>query len=37
MFEEGDGELNLDVAERMLEWHAEAIGRMVELSPAGDV
>ncbi|GAA5894708.1 exocyst subunit SEC10 [Sporobolomyces salmoneus] len=37
MFEEGDGELNLEVAERMLEWHAEAIGRMVELSPAGDV
>ncbi|GAA6011420.1 hypothetical protein JCM11491_002777 [Sporobolomyces phaffii] len=37
MFEEGDGELSLDTAERMLEWHAEAIGRMVELSPAGDV
>ncbi|GAA5873378.1 hypothetical protein JCM16303_001108 [Sporobolomyces ruberrimus] len=37
MFEEGDGDLSLETAERMLEWHAEAIGRMVELSPAGDV
>ncbi|KAM0792876.1 hypothetical protein ACM66B_002639 [Microbotryomycetes sp. NB124-2] len=37
MFEEGDGELDLEVAEKMLKWHAEAVGRMVELSSAGDV
>ncbi|GAA6029940.1 hypothetical protein JCM8097_009179 [Rhodosporidiobolus ruineniae] len=37
MYEEGDGELSVEVAERMLEWHAEALGRMVELSPAADV
>ncbi|GAA5924103.1 exocyst subunit SEC10 [Sporobolomyces koalae] len=37
MYEDGDGDLSLETAERMLEWHAEAIGRMVELSPAGDV
>ncbi|GAA5846578.1 hypothetical protein JCM9279_006750 [Rhodotorula babjevae] len=37
LFEDGDGELSVEVAERMLEWHAEALGRMVELSPAGDV
>ncbi|BGP37125.1 Exocyst complex component 5 [Rhodotorula kratochvilovae] len=37
MYEEGDGELSVEVAEQMLEWHAEAVGRMVELSPAGDV
>ncbi|KAK4056327.1 Exocyst complex component 5 [Microbotryomycetes sp. JL221] len=37
MYEEGDGELDLDVAEKMLKWHAEAVGRMVDLSPASDV
>ncbi|GAA5826265.1 hypothetical protein JCM11251_007230 [Rhodosporidiobolus azoricus] len=37
MFEEGDGELSVETAEKMLEWHAEAVGRMVELSPAGEV
>lgn len=37
MFEEGDGELDLGVAEKMLKWHAEAVGRMVELSALGDV
>ncbi|KAK4049397.1 Exocyst complex component 5 [Microbotryomycetes sp. JL201] len=37
MFEEGDGELDLEVAEKMLKWHAEAVGRMVELSSPGDV
>ncbi|SCV72671.1 BQ2448_4208 [Microbotryum intermedium] len=37
MFEEGDGELDLGVAESMLKWHAEAVGRMVELSVLGDV
>lgn len=37
LFEEGDGELDLGVAEKMATWHAEAVGRMVELSAAGDV
>lgn len=37
MYEEGDGELSVETAEKMLEWHAEAVGRMVELSPASDV
>jgi hypothetical protein len=32
-----DGPLRLDIAERMLKWHAEAIGRMVDLSPTADV
>lgn len=30
--EERDGDLSLDTAERMLRWHAEAIGRCVDLS-----
>ena len=34
---EEDGILSIDVAERMLQWHAEAIGRCVELSPPNDV
>ncbi|KAI0772013.1 exocyst complex protein [Trametes elegans] len=34
---EEDGILSVEVAERMLKWHAEAIGRCVELSPSGDV
>ncbi|KAH8915622.1 Sec10-domain-containing protein, partial [Atractiella rhizophila] len=34
---EGDGNLDLERAEKMLKWHAEAVGRMVELSPPGDV
>ncbi|KAK4704080.1 exocyst complex component 5, partial [Phenoliferia sp. Uapishka_3] len=37
LFEDGDGELDLGVAEKMATWHAEAVGRMVELSAAGDV
>ncbi|GAA5857601.1 hypothetical protein JCM8547_004291 [Rhodosporidiobolus lusitaniae] len=37
MYEDGDGELSVETAEKMLEWHAEAVGRMVELSAAGDV
>jgi exocyst complex component 5 len=37
MLIEADGELSLDAAQRMLRWHAEAIGRCVELSPASDV
>jgi hypothetical protein len=36
-FDDGDGELKLEVAERMLKWHAEAVGRMVELSAPSDV
>ncbi|KAH9821082.1 exocyst complex component Sec10-like protein [Melampsora americana] len=35
--EESDGELNLDVAEKLLMWHAEAVGRMIELTPSSDV
>ncbi|KAF5387631.1 hypothetical protein D9615_000574 [Tricholomella constricta] len=34
---EEDGLLSIDIAEKMLKWHAEAIGRCVELSPANDV
>ncbi|KAF7332112.1 Exocyst complex component protein [Mycena kentingensis (nom. inval.)] len=34
---EEDGLLSVDVAETMLKWHAEAIGRCVELSPSADV
>lgn len=32
-----DGLVTVDMAERMLRWHAEAIGRVVELSPSSDV
>lgn len=34
---EEDGLLSVDSAEIMLKWHAEAIGRCVELSPSNDV
>ncbi|KAF9076869.1 exocyst complex component Sec10-like protein [Rhodocollybia butyracea] len=34
---EEDGQLSVDVAEIMLKWHAEAIGRCVELSAPNDV
>lgn len=34
---EEDGLLLVEVAETMLKWHAEAVGRCVELSPPGDV
>ncbi|RDX53680.1 exocyst complex protein [Lentinus brumalis] len=34
---EEDGILSVDVAETMLKWHAEAIGRCVELSSSSDV
>ncbi|TFK71784.1 exocyst complex component Sec10 [Pluteus cervinus] len=34
---EEDGLLSVDTAEKMLKWHAEAIGRCVELSPSNDV
>lgn len=34
---EEDGVLSLDTAERMLKWHAEAIGRCVVLSSSNDV
>ncbi|WWC59401.1 uncharacterized protein I303_101956 [Kwoniella dejecticola CBS 10117] len=32
-----DGVLTIEMAERMLKWHAEAVGRAVELSASGDV
>ena len=32
-----DGILTLEMAERMLKWHAEAVGRVVELSPSAEV
>jgi hypothetical protein len=34
---EEDGLLAVSVAETMLKWHAEAIGRCAELSPPNDV
>lgn len=34
---EDDGLLAVSVAETMLKWHAEAIGRCAELSPPNDV
>lgn len=34
---EEDGQLHIAVAETMLKWHAEAVGRCVELSSASDV
>ncbi|KAJ3854531.1 exocyst complex component Sec10-like protein [Lentinula lateritia] len=34
---EEDGQLSVDVAEKMLKWHAEAIGRCVELSAPNDL
>ena len=32
-----DGVLTVEMAERMLKWHAEAVGRVVELSGTSDV
>jgi hypothetical protein len=32
-----DGQVTVEMAEAMLRWHAEAIGRVVELSASGDV
>lgn len=34
---EEDGQLSVETAEKILRWHAEAIGRCVELSPPNDV
>ena len=34
---EEDGRLSVDMAKSMLKWHAEAIGRCVELSATNDV
>ncbi|TXT10705.1 hypothetical protein VHUM_02210 [Vanrija humicola] len=34
---ESDGQVSIAMAERMLRWHAEAVGRIVELSGAADV
>jgi hypothetical protein len=36
-FSDQDGLLQLDIAKRMLKWHAEAIGRAVELTPHTDL
>lgn len=36
-FTEQDGLLATDIAKRMLKWHAEAIGRAVELSPHSEL
>ena len=36
-FTEDDGKLSVDVAEKILKWHAEAVGRCVELSPPSDL
>lgn len=36
-FAEQDGLLHLDIAKRMMKWHAEAIGRAVELTPHADL
>lgn len=33
----GEGDLQLGVAERMLKWHAEAMGRAIELSNPADL
>lgn len=33
---EEDGQISLATSERMLRWHAEAVGRMLELSPASE-
>jgi len=35
--DETDGDLSLDLAEKMLRWHAESIGRCVDLSPPSEV
>jgi hypothetical protein len=34
---EEEGMLSIDVSEKMLKWHAEAVGRCVELSSTSDV
>jgi hypothetical protein len=34
---EEDGKLSIDVAEKLLSWHAEAVGRCVELSVPTDL
>lgn len=34
---EEDGQLTLEMAEKMLKWHAEAIGRCVELTAPQEV
>ena len=34
---EEDGKLSVDLAETILKWHAEAVGRCVELSVSGDM
>lgn len=36
-FDDSDGDLSLEVAEKMLRWHAESIGRCVDLSSPTEV
>lgn len=36
-FTEQDGILQTQSAKRMLKWHAEAVGRLVELTPHTDL
>ncbi|TIC70399.1 Mak16-domain-containing protein [Wallemia mellicola] len=35
--DENDGKLSLDVAERMLKWHAESVGRCVDLTSSNNL
>lgn len=37
LLREEDGKLNLEVAEKMLKWHAEAIGRCAELNSTSEM
>jgi exocyst complex component 5 len=34
---EEDGKIGIEVSEKMLKWHAEAVGRCVEVSSTSDV
>jgi hypothetical protein len=34
---EEDGQMSIEIAEKILKWHAEATGRCVELTPTNDV
>lgn len=37
LIKEEEGQLSIEIAEKVLKWHAEAIGRCVELSPPGEM
>lgn len=32
-----DGQLSIDLAEKMLKWHAETVGRCVEMTSPADM